>query len=80
MFSYNSKHGWCGTCVGTGLRIDARTAQGAYDDSIRDDDDKGREQSFPSEEAEVEGIGRRALPGVPRRSRLNKALGARRDL
>jgi excinuclease ABC subunit A len=55
MFSYNSKHGWCTTCVGTGLAL-TREQRKAYDDSVRDDDDKGREQSFPSEEAEVEGV------------------------
>ena len=55
MFSYNSKHGWCTTCVGTGLAL-TREQRKAYDDSIRDDDNKGREQSFPSEEAEVEGV------------------------
>ncbi|MDQ2733711.1 MAG: excinuclease ABC subunit UvrA [Pseudomonadota bacterium] len=55
MFSYNSKHGWCTLCVGTGLKL-TREQRKAYDDSIRDDDDRGREQSFPAEEAEVEGI------------------------
>jgi excinuclease ABC subunit A len=55
MFSYNSKHGWCTTCVGTGLAL-TREQRKAYDDSVRDDDNKGREQSFPSEEAEVEGL------------------------
>ena len=55
MFSYNSKHGWCTTCVGTGLKL-TREQRKAYDDSIPDDDNKGREQSFPSEEAEVEGV------------------------
>ena len=55
MFSYNSKHGWCTTCVGTGLRL-TREQRKAYDDSIRDDADKGREQTFPSEEQEVEGL------------------------
>lgn len=55
MFSYNSKHGWCGTCVGTGLAL-TREQRKAYDDSVRSDDDKGREQSFPSEEPEVEGV------------------------
>ena len=55
MFSYNSKHGWCTTCVGTGLAL-TREQRKAYDDSMRDDDDKGREQSFPAEEAEVEGV------------------------
>ena len=55
MFSYNSKHGWCTGCVGTGLKL-TREQRKAYDDSIRDDDNKGREQSFPSEESEVEGV------------------------
>ena len=55
MFSYNSKHGWCTTCVGTGLAL-TREQREAYDDSVRDDDAKGREQSFPSEEQEVEGV------------------------
>ena len=55
MFSYNSKHGWCTTCVGTGLAL-TREQRKAYDDSKRDDDPKGREQSFPAEEAEVEGV------------------------
>ena len=41
--------------------VDARTTP-AYDDSVRDDKDKGREQSFPSEEAEVEGVADLACP------------------
>ncbi len=55
MFSYNSKHGWCTGCVGTGLTL-TREQRKAYDDSVRDDNEKGREQSFPSEEPEVEGV------------------------
>jgi excinuclease ABC subunit A len=55
MFSYNSKHGWCMSCVGTGLKL-SRDQRKALDDSVRDNDDKGREQSFPSEEADVEGL------------------------
>ncbi|MBI5721735.1 MAG: excinuclease ABC subunit UvrA [Burkholderiales bacterium] len=54
LFSYNSKHGWCPACVGTGLKL-TREQRKALDDSIRDDD-QGREQSFPSEEVEVEGL------------------------
>jgi excinuclease ABC subunit A len=56
MFSYNSKHGWCTACVGTGLKL-TREQRKAYDDSVRDDDTQGREMSFPSEEPEVEGVG-----------------------
>jgi excinuclease ABC subunit A len=55
LFSYNSKHGWCTTCVGTGLKL-TREQRKALDDSVRDDDTQGREMSFPSEEPEVEGL------------------------
>ncbi|HVK31643.1 MAG TPA: excinuclease ABC subunit A, partial [Burkholderiaceae bacterium] len=55
LFSYNSKHGWCPGCVGTGLTL-TREQRKAFDDSVRNDDDKGREQSFPSEEPEVDGL------------------------
>ena len=61
MFSYNSKHGWCTSCVGTGLTL-TREQRKALDDSVKDDDNKGREQSFPSEEAEVEGLGGEPCP------------------
>ncbi len=55
MFSYNSKHGWCRECVGTGLALTGEQRK-AYDDSVRDDDHRGQEQTFPSEEPEVEGV------------------------
>jgi excinuclease ABC subunit A len=55
MFSYNSKHGWCMGCVGTGLKL-TREQRKAFDDSVRGDDDQGREMTFPSEEPEVEGV------------------------
>jgi excinuclease ABC subunit A len=55
MFSYNSKHGWCRTCVGTGLAL-TREQRKVYDDSVRADDNRGQEQSFPSEESEAEGL------------------------
>ena len=77
MFSYNSKHGWCTGCVGTGLTL-TREQRKAYDDSVRDDDDKGREQSFPAEEPEVEGLVDEPCADC-RGARLN-AGGARRDL
>ncbi len=71
MFSYNSKHGWCTTCVGTGLKL-TREQRKAYDDSVRDDADKGREQSFPSEEQEVEGVVDQPCPDCAG-TRLNPA-------
>jgi excinuclease ABC subunit A len=54
LFSYNSKHGWCPTCVGTGLKL-TREQRKAYDDTPVDDG-QGRERSFPSEEVEVDGV------------------------
>ncbi|HWP19918.1 MAG TPA: excinuclease ABC subunit UvrA [Burkholderiaceae bacterium] len=50
MFSYNSKHGWCTDCVGTGVRL-TREQRKAYDDTQRDDD-RGREQTFAEPEVE----------------------------
>ncbi|HEY9094221.1 MAG TPA: excinuclease ABC subunit A, partial [Hydrogenophaga sp.] len=52
LFSYNSKHGWCPDCVGTGLAL-TREQRKAMDDSVRDDKEKGREQSFAEPEVEV---------------------------
>ena len=59
LFSYNSKHGWCPDCVGTGLAL-SREQRKALDDSVRDDDQKGREQSFA--EPEVEDLADQACP------------------
>ncbi|MFN0183890.1 MAG: excinuclease ABC subunit UvrA [Aquabacterium sp.] len=55
LFSYNSRHGWCLSCVGTGLAL-TREQRKALDESNNERDDKGREQSFPSEEPAVEGL------------------------
>jgi excinuclease ABC subunit A len=74
MFSYNSKHGWCGTCVGTGLAL-TREQRKALRRFVRDDDDKGREQSFPSEEAEVEGLVDEPCPDC-HGARLNRPRAA----
>ena len=51
LFSYNSKHGWCPECVGTGVKLTKDQRQ-VFDDSIRDEDQKGREQSFAEPEIE----------------------------
>ena len=59
LFSYNSKHGWCKDCVGTGVAL-SKEQRKLLDDSIRDDDNKGREQSF--EEASVEDVSDQACP------------------
>ena len=51
LFSYNSKHGWCQDCVGTGVKL-TKEQRKVFDDSVRDDDNKGREQTFAEPEAE----------------------------
>ncbi len=54
LFSYNSKHGWCPDCVGTGVKL-TREQRKALDDSVLAADQKGREQTFA--EPEVEDVG-----------------------
>ena len=51
LFSYNSKHGWCPDCVGTGVRL-SKEQRKLFDDSVRDDDATGREQTFAEPEVE----------------------------
>ena len=51
LFSYNSKHGWCPDCVGTGVKLSKDQRQ-AFDDSVQGDKDKGREQTFAEPEVE----------------------------
>ncbi|MES2978629.1 MAG: excinuclease ABC subunit UvrA [Pseudomonadota bacterium] len=67
LFSYNSKHGWCPECVGTGVAL-TREQRKVFDDSVRDDDTKGREQSFA--EPEAEDVTDAACPGC-QGTRLN---------
>ncbi|MCY7370779.1 MAG: excinuclease ABC subunit A, partial [Polaromonas sp.] len=50
LFSYNSKHGWCPDCVGTGVTL-TKEQRKVFDDSVQGDDNKGREQSFGEPEA-----------------------------
>jgi len=59
LFSYNSKHGWCPDCVGTGVKL-TREQRKVFDDSVRDDEQKGREQTFA--EADVEDLVDAACP------------------
>ncbi|KAF1048341.1 excinuclease ABC subunit UvrA [Xylophilus sp.] len=51
LFSYNSKHGWCPDCVGTGVKL-TREQRKVFDDSVQADDSRGREQTFAEPEAE----------------------------
>ena len=53
LFSYNSKHGWCPDCVGTGVAL-TRDQRKVFDDSVKADDNQGREQTFA--EADVEDL------------------------
>jgi len=59
LFSYNSKHGWCPECVGTGVKL-TREQRKAFDDTVQADDNKGREQTFG--EPDVEDVVDEACP------------------
>nr|WP_240754479.1 excinuclease ABC subunit UvrA [Lampropedia aestuarii] len=59
LFSYNSKHGWCPDCVGTGVAL-TKDQRKALDDSGPQEDNRGRERSF--DEPDAEGVGEAACP------------------
>ncbi len=59
LFSYNSKHGWCPDCVGTGVQL-TREQRAVLDDSAPFDKTQGREQTFA--EPEVDDLEDRACP------------------
>ncbi|SFB91676.1 UvrA family protein [Polaromonas sp. OV174] len=61
LFSYNSKHGWCPDCVGTGVKL-SKEQRKVFDDSVLGaDDNKGREQTFG--EPETDDILDQVCPG-----------------
>jgi excinuclease ABC subunit A len=72
LFSYNSKHGWCPDCVGTGVKL-SKDERKVFDDSVQDDKDKGREQSFA--EPEIEDLADVACPSCEG-TRLNATARA----
>ncbi|MFC7461683.1 excinuclease ABC subunit UvrA [Hydrogenophaga defluvii] len=72
LFSYNSKHGWCPDCVGTGVKL-SKEQRKAMDDSVRDDKEKGREQTFA--EPELEDVADVACPSCEG-TRLNTTARA----
>ena len=72
LFSYNSKHGWCPDCVGTGVLL-SKEQRKVFDDSAPDDDNKGREQTFA--EADIEDLVDTACPAC-RGTRLNATARA----
>ncbi|MBV8249769.1 MAG: excinuclease ABC subunit A, partial [Comamonas sp.] len=51
LFSYNSKHGWCPDCVGTGVKL-SKEQRKVYDDTLLADDNRGREVKFEGQEVE----------------------------
>ena len=51
LFSYNSKHGWCPDCVGTGVKL-TKEQRKVYDDSTLAEDNRGRELTFDGQEVE----------------------------
>jgi len=58
LFSYNSKHGWCPDCVGTGLAL-TKEQRKVFDDTVREDNG-GREHTFA--EADVDDLADTACP------------------
>ena len=58
LFSYNSKHGWCPDCVGTGLAL-TKEQRKVFDDTVREDNG-GREHTFA--EADLEDLEDTACP------------------
>ncbi|TBR77098.1 MAG: excinuclease ABC subunit A, partial [Burkholderiaceae bacterium] len=72
LFSYNSKHGWCPDCVGTGVRL-TKEQRKAFDDSVPLDDNKGRERTFA--EPELEDLVEETCPTC-RGTRLNATARA----
>ena len=51
LFSYNSKHGWCPDCVGTGVKL-TKDQRKVYDDTLLVEDNRGREVKFEGQEIE----------------------------
>ncbi|MBY4595641.1 excinuclease ABC subunit UvrA [bacterium BD-1] len=72
LFSYNSKHGWCPDCVGTGVKL-TKEQRKVLDDSVMADDQKGREQTFA--EPEVDDVGDVVCPSC-QGTRLNPVARA----
>nr|WP_315169522.1 excinuclease ABC subunit UvrA [uncultured Limnohabitans sp.] len=72
LFSYNSKHGWCPDCVGTGVKL-SKDERKVFDDSVRDEKEKGREQTFA--EPEIEDLANVACPSCEG-TRLNATARA----
>jgi excinuclease ABC subunit A len=72
LFSYNSKHGWCPDCVGTGVRL-SKEQRRLLDDTQMAQDNKGREQTFA--EPELEDVADESCPSCAA-TRLNPTARA----
>ena len=72
LFSYNSKHGWCPDCVGTGVKL-TKDQRKVYDDTLLAEDNRGREVKFEGQE--VEDLAEVACPKC-RGTRLNPTARA----
>jgi excinuclease ABC subunit A len=64
LFSYNSKHGWCPECVGTGVRL-TKEQRKALDDSVRDDNTAAASRPLPRSRSTTW----RTTPARPARAR-----------
>ncbi|MEJ8839798.1 excinuclease ABC subunit UvrA [Ramlibacter sp. AN1133] len=73
LFSYNSKHGWCPDCVGTGVKLTREQRKALDDTLLTAEGDKGREQTFA--EVEVEDVSDETCPSC-QGSRLNRQARA----
>ncbi len=58
LFSYNSKHGWCPSCFGTGLRLSG------FDAELTGEETQWREPAVDLDEPCAECAGRRLRPGA----------------
>ena len=74
LFSYNSKHGWCPDCVGTGVAL-SKEQRTVFDDSVKDDKSQaeGREKSFA--EADIDDLHNTVCPTC-QGTRLNATASA----
>ncbi|SHE79162.1 excinuclease ABC subunit A [Lampropedia hyalina DSM 16112] len=72
LFSYNSSHGWCPDCVGTGVVL-TREQRKALDDSLPQKDAHGRERAF--DEPDADGVGHTPCPSC-HGTRLNATARA----
>jgi excinuclease ABC subunit A len=75
LFSYNSKHGWCPDCVGTGVKLTRQQRQALDDTQIeKDQNPRGRERSFA--EPELEDVDDDAVCPACQGTRLNPVARA----